>query len=126
MGEPDEAASENVTAFGEPLPLDDDVPGPADELVEDELVEEELVEEELEVAVEETGPAAVEEFELTEPEEPPAASALERVPVASDGDIPENAVWFDLVSPTLPEDKLLERHLGIPPAGVTGHSSCDA
>ncbi len=23
------------------------------------------------------------------------------------------AVWFDLVSPTLPEDKLLERHLGI-------------
>jgi magnesium transporter len=43
----------------------------------------------------------------------PNGSALERVPVASDGDIPESAVWFDLVSPTLPEDKLLERHLGI-------------
>jgi len=43
----------------------------------------------------------------------PNGTALERVPVASDGDIPENAVWFDLVSPTLPEDKLLERHLGI-------------
>jgi len=43
----------------------------------------------------------------------PSGAALERVPVASDGDIPENAVWFDLVSPTLPEDKLLERHLGI-------------
>jgi len=43
----------------------------------------------------------------------PSGAALERVPVASDGDVPENAVWFDLVSPTLPEDKLLERHLGI-------------
>ena len=43
----------------------------------------------------------------------PSGTALERVPVASDGDIPETAVWFDLVSPTLPEDKLLERHLGI-------------
>jgi magnesium transporter len=43
----------------------------------------------------------------------PNGSALERVPVASDGDIPESAVWFDLVSPSLPEDKLLERHLGI-------------
>ena len=43
----------------------------------------------------------------------PNGSALERVPVASDGDIPVNAVWFDLVTPTLAEDKLLERHLGI-------------
>ena len=43
----------------------------------------------------------------------PNGPALERVPVASDGDIPEAAVWFDLVLPTLPEDKLLERHLGI-------------
>jgi magnesium transporter len=33
--------------------------------------------------------------------------------VASDGDIPDNAVWFDLIQPTLPEDKVLERHLGI-------------
>ncbi len=43
----------------------------------------------------------------------PNGTALERVPVASDGDIPESAVWFDLVTPTLAEDKLLERHLGI-------------
>jgi magnesium transporter len=43
----------------------------------------------------------------------PNGTALERVPVASDGDIPDSAVWFDLVSPTLLEDKLLERHLGI-------------
>ena len=43
----------------------------------------------------------------------PNGTALERVPVASDGDIPDSAVWFDLVTPTLAEDKLLERHLGI-------------
>lgn len=43
----------------------------------------------------------------------PRGNALDRVPVASDGDIPDSAVWFDLIQPTLPEDKLLERHLGI-------------
>ncbi len=43
----------------------------------------------------------------------PRGTALERVPVASDADVPENAVWFDLVSPTLQEDKLVERHVGI-------------
>ncbi len=43
----------------------------------------------------------------------PNGTALERVPVTSDGGIPDAAVWFDLVSPSLQEDKLLERHLGI-------------
>jgi magnesium transporter len=43
----------------------------------------------------------------------PRGSSLDRIEVASDGDIPENAVWFDLFQPTLAEDKLLERHLGI-------------
>src|SRR5262245_16320293 len=43
----------------------------------------------------------------------PNGTALERVPISPDGGIPESAVWFDLVSPTIREDKLLERHLGI-------------
>jgi magnesium transporter len=43
----------------------------------------------------------------------PRGAVLDRVPVASDGDVPEHAIWFDLVTPTLPEDKMLERHLGI-------------
>ena len=33
--------------------------------------------------------------------------------VEESGPIPEGAVWFDLVTPTLAEDKLLERTLGI-------------
>ena len=43
----------------------------------------------------------------------PRGTALERVPVASDTDVPENAIWFDLVAPTLQEDKLVEGHVGI-------------
>ncbi len=43
----------------------------------------------------------------------PNGTTLRRVPIGSGGDIPESAVWFDLVSPTLAEDKLLERHIGI-------------
>jgi magnesium transporter len=43
----------------------------------------------------------------------PRGTALDRTTVASDGDIPESAVWFDMFQPTLAEDKLLERHLGI-------------
>ena len=42
-----------------------------------------------------------------------AAAALERVPVTSEGDVPESAVWFDLVTPTLQEDKIVERRVGI-------------
>jgi magnesium transporter len=40
-------------------------------------------------------------------------TALERVPVASDADVPENAIWFDLVGPTQQEDKLVEGRVGI-------------
>jgi magnesium transporter len=41
-------------------------------------------------------------------------NSLERVPVAPDADaIPEDAIWIDLIAPTLAEDKLSERYLGI-------------
>jgi magnesium transporter len=43
----------------------------------------------------------------------PRGSSLERHVVEGSGSIPDGAVWFDLVSPTLPEDKMLERALGI-------------
>jgi magnesium transporter len=43
----------------------------------------------------------------------PRGAALERIPVASGDDVPENGVWFDLVTPSYAEDKLVERHLGI-------------
>ena len=43
----------------------------------------------------------------------PRGNSLERHVVEESGAIPDGAVWFDLVSPTLPEDKLLERALGI-------------
>ena len=40
-------------------------------------------------------------------------SSLERRPIAADAEVPEAAVWIDLVTPTLPEDKIVERLLGI-------------
>src|SRR5690349_5959062 len=43
----------------------------------------------------------------------PRGNSLERKTVEDSGSIPEGAVWFDLVSPTPGEDKLLERALGI-------------
>ena len=43
----------------------------------------------------------------------PQGAALERVEVGEGKPVPDSAIWFDLVSPTLIEDKLLERHLGI-------------
>jgi magnesium transporter len=43
----------------------------------------------------------------------PRGASLERVDIASGAPLPENGIWFDLVSPTITEDKLLERHLGI-------------
>jgi magnesium transporter len=42
----------------------------------------------------------------------PNGTSLESVPV-SGAELPENAVWFDLVSPNGEEDKLVERRLGI-------------
>jgi magnesium transporter len=43
----------------------------------------------------------------------PRGNSLERTVVEESGSIPDGAVWFDLVSPTLPENKMLERTLGI-------------
>jgi magnesium transporter len=43
----------------------------------------------------------------------PQGAVLERVKVEPGSSMRENAVWFDLFSPTITEDKLLERHLGI-------------
>jgi len=43
----------------------------------------------------------------------PHGASLERVEVGEGKPVPESAIWFDLVTPTLTEDKLLERHLGI-------------
>jgi magnesium transporter len=40
-------------------------------------------------------------------------ATLERQPVDPQGAVPEDAVWIDLVSPTITEDKLVERRLGI-------------
>src|ERR1044072_283319 len=47
----------------------------------------------------------------------PRGTSLERRVIEEAGPVPEGAVWFDLVTPTQPEDKLLERALGI--AGPT-------
>ena len=43
----------------------------------------------------------------------PRGNSLARDVVPETGPVPEGAVWFDLVTPTQPEDKLLERTLGI-------------
>ena len=43
----------------------------------------------------------------------PHGSTLERIPVAPGEPPPEAAVWIDLVSPTVQEDKLVEQMLGI-------------
>ena len=43
----------------------------------------------------------------------PRGTSLERQVVEESGSIPEGAVWFDLVSPTHAEDKLVERALGV-------------
>jgi magnesium transporter len=40
-------------------------------------------------------------------------ATLERQPVDPQGLVPEDAVWIDLFSPTITEDKLVERRLGI-------------
>ena len=43
----------------------------------------------------------------------PRGTSLDRVLVESASDIPENAVWFDLVNPTVTEDKIVEKILGV-------------
>ena len=43
----------------------------------------------------------------------PRGTSLDRVPVTSNADVPESAVWFDLVNPQNQEDKLVEQKVGI-------------
>jgi magnesium transporter len=43
----------------------------------------------------------------------PRGTSLERKLIEELTELPASAVWFDLVSPTLPEDKLVERSLGV-------------
>jgi magnesium transporter len=43
----------------------------------------------------------------------PRGTLLEHTKVESESEIPETAVWFDLVNPSLAEDKVVERILGI-------------
>jgi magnesium transporter len=43
----------------------------------------------------------------------PRGTSLDRIPVAADVDVPESAVWFDLVNPNSLEDKIVERQVGI-------------
>jgi magnesium transporter len=40
-------------------------------------------------------------------------TTLERTTFGGDGEVPDRAVWIDLYGPTLAEDKLVERALGI-------------
>ncbi len=39
----------------------------------------------------------------------PRGTSLESQPVGSESDVPDGAIWFDLLNPTLEEDKLVER-----------------
>jgi magnesium transporter len=43
----------------------------------------------------------------------PRGTSLDRIPVVSDADVPENAIWFDLVTPSPQEDRLVEKQVGI-------------
>src|SRR5689334_4431235 len=43
----------------------------------------------------------------------PRGTSLDRMPVTSDTEVPDSAVWFDLVNPNLQEDKIVERRVGI-------------
>ena len=43
----------------------------------------------------------------------PQGSSLERIPVASRDQVPDSAIWFDLIQPTQLEDKLVEGVVGI-------------
>jgi len=43
----------------------------------------------------------------------PRGTSLERQSVEPGAEVPDNAVWIDLVAPTMVEDKLVERALGI-------------
>jgi len=42
----------------------------------------------------------------------PRGTSLDRIAVTSDTDVPDSAVWFDLVNPAHEEDKIVERKVG--------------
>jgi magnesium transporter len=42
----------------------------------------------------------------------PRGTSLDRIAVTSDADVPDSAVWFDLVNPAHEEDKIVERKVG--------------
>src|SRR6516225_2502054 len=43
----------------------------------------------------------------------PRGTALDRIPVTSNEEVPETCVWFDLVNPNLQEDKIVEHKVGV-------------
>ncbi len=43
----------------------------------------------------------------------PRGTSLDRMAVTSDVDVPDSAVWFDLVNPAHEEDKIVERKVGM-------------
>jgi magnesium transporter len=43
----------------------------------------------------------------------PRGRSLERRTIEADAEVPEGAVWIDLVTPAPQEDKLVERHVGV-------------
>ena len=43
----------------------------------------------------------------------PRGTSLDRIAVTSDADVPDNAIWFDLVNPDQQEDKIVERKIGV-------------
>ena len=43
----------------------------------------------------------------------PRGTTLERVPIETDKPPPDEAVWIDMVAPTMQEDKTVEQMLGI-------------
>src|SRR5438309_3183137 len=43
----------------------------------------------------------------------PHGACLERIPVEAGREVPDSAIWFDLFSPTLEDDQVVERQVGI-------------
>ena len=43
----------------------------------------------------------------------PRGTSLDRIAVTSDADVPDSAIWFDLINPTHEEDKIVERKVGV-------------
>src|SRR5260370_21938362 len=43
----------------------------------------------------------------------PRGTSLDRIAFTRDADVPDSAVWFDLVNPTQEEDKIVERKVGV-------------